>query len=207
MTNDIFQAEFMKRSRRWQNSIDRHIAKPLVGTGSVIKVCPLVENMPQVVLAEDDEVIETLCFRPPHIRLRVGIQIWTMWWISPELYTIGFQDRTELLGELAVAITYDVSGSELSGLFTEEHAHVPCDLSHPGAIGIGRHAGNVNAAGVQVNEKEHVISNRTPDRPDSLGEEVASSLKIKPSRNNGTDTSCDEEKQGGLPPSNGGHGN
>jgi len=86
--------------------------------------------------------------------------------------TIQFKDRAELGSELCIAVADDVGRLKLGRLFGKEHAHILCNLSHPDAVGIGRHAGNVNAACVQVDEKQDVISDRPAQRPHSLREEV-----------------------------------
>ena len=105
-------------------------------------------------LTKDDEMVETFCFCAADPRLGVGIQVGCPWWNGPELDAIGFQDGTELLGELAVPIANDVRRLELGAFLSEDHAHVPSDLGHPDAVGIGRHAGNVNAASVEVHEEQ-----------------------------------------------------
>jgi hypothetical protein len=172
VADDFLQSELVGRHWRRQVSIDGHIADPLVRAIFVIVGHPAVEDMPQVVLAENDEVVETFRFYPPHKRLRVGIQIWTSRRNGPKVDAVGLQERTEVFAELAVAVANDVRRSELGLLFVEDHAHVPSSLSHPSVVGIGRYAGDVNATCVQVDEKQHVVRDRPSQSPDSLGEEV-----------------------------------
>ena len=147
VTDNVFQSELAERSRRWQRRIDWHVAEPLVRPTFVIEFCPLGEDVPQVALAEDDEVVQDFCACAAHPAFAIGIQVGRSRWNRAELDTIGFQDGTELLGELRVPIANDVSGLELHGLFAEEHAHVASYLGHPDAVRIGRHAGGIRGAG------------------------------------------------------------
>jgi len=172
VTDDFVQAEFVERRRWRQIGVDRCISEPLVRTEIVIVDHPLLKNMPQMIFAKDDEVVETFSFCSPHPALRVRIQIRTAWWDGPEINTVGFQDGAEFFGELGIAITNDVRRLELSLLFAENHAHISSHYRHPTSIRIGCHAGNMNASRVQMNEKQHVIRNRPTHCPDGFREEI-----------------------------------
>ena len=95
--------------------------------------------MPQVALAKDDEPIETLGFCATDPRFNVWIQVRRLWWNGPEFQTIQFENRAELLRKLLVSIADDVGGPEFGWLVAEGHARVSGHLSHPNAVGIGRH--------------------------------------------------------------------
>ena len=141
-----------------------------MGAVSMIMGKPLAEDVPQVFLAEDDEVIQHLLTCTGHPAFAKGIHLGTSWRDRPEFYAVRFEDRTELLGELAVTISDDVSRLVLIRLFGEEQAHVAGLLGHPRAVGVGRHAGDVHAASVNMQEEQDVVGNRPPKRP-HLGRE------------------------------------
>ena len=88
-------------------------------------------------------------FDSPHIRFRIGIQIWTSRRNGPKVYAVGFQGRTKLIGELGVSIANDMRRLELGFLFSKDHTHVPSRQRHPIAVGIRRHAGYVDPSRVQ----------------------------------------------------------
>lgn len=138
----------------------------------MIIVEPLFEKATQVLLAENNKPIETLPLDPLYPGFREGIRIWTQRRNGPEFEAIGFEDRTELLRELAVPIQDDVCGLVLVWLFVEDHAHVAGLLGHPRAIGVGRHAGDVDTPCVNMDEEQDIVGNRSSQRPDLRREEV-----------------------------------
>jgi hypothetical protein len=122
VADDVFETKLMERSRRWQCSIDGHVAETLARPLKMIVDQPRLENMPEMVLTEDHEMVETLCLRAAHPDFGIGIQVRTPGWNGPELDAVGFQDRTELGSELRVAVSDDVDGLELGRLFGKEHS-------------------------------------------------------------------------------------
>jgi hypothetical protein len=71
VADDVLQAELMDWIWLWQSSIYGHIAEPLVRPTAVMNSRPLVQNLPQMAFAEDDELVQTLCQRAAHPRLRL----------------------------------------------------------------------------------------------------------------------------------------
>ena len=84
-----------------------------------------------------------------------------------------FEDGTELLCELAVAVTDDMRRTMLP-LLLEEHAQIARLLSHPCPVRVGRHAGNVDLPCADVDKEEHVLLDQSTQRPHFRGKEVAS---------------------------------
>lgn len=144
-----------------------HCQAPGAGTAMIIGQ-PGFENMPQVALAKDDEMVEAFSFGSADPDLRVGIQVGTSPWSGLKLDAVAFQDGAELLDELHVAVADDAARPKLGELFTEEHAHVPCNLSHSSTVGVGCRAGDVNATIVQVDNEKDVVG----DRPASISVKV-----------------------------------
>ena len=168
MADDLVHVELAGWCRWWQFGVDRCIAKRLMGTEFVVVGQPLCENISQVRLTKDDEMVQDLCAYSTHPGLSDRIQIWRSWRNGPELDAVEFEDRTELRSELGVTIANDVSGSKVSFFLSEDDAHVPSHLRHPRTVGIGRHANNMNATRVQMDEKQHIIGNLPTQRPDTL---------------------------------------
>jgi len=178
MADHVFQPKAVQRFWRRQVGQDRHVAEPLMRPMSMIVANPLVEDMPQVLFAKDNEPIETLSLDPLHPSFRERIQIRTQWRNGPEFYAVGFENGAELLGELAVPVAHDMSGLVFVRFFVEDHRHILSLLGHPETIGIRRHAGDVNATRVDMQEEEHVVRHRTTKRPDLLGELKPQTLAV-----------------------------
>ena len=172
MTDDVVQAQSLQRLRRRRLARNGHVAETLVRPELVIIDQPLLYDVPQMAFAEDEKVVEDLMLGPLHPDFGERVQVWRPCRNGAKLDTIGLQDGAELGSELAVAVTDDVRGLKLGRLLGEDHAHVACDLGHPRTIGIGSHAGQVDATGVQVNEEQHIEGDRPAERPHRLGEEV-----------------------------------
>jgi hypothetical protein len=85
-----------------------------------------------------------------------------------DLGALGPEEIIECPAELGVPIAQQEPDS--SSLLAEFQQQVPGLLGDPGAVGIGGHAGQVDAAGVQFDEEQHV----QPFEPHGVdGEEVA----------------------------------
>jgi len=77
---------------------------------------------------------------------------------------VAFAEDDEVIEDFVLGVLHPGLG--------EDHAHVPGDLGHPDAVGIRRHAGDVNATGMEVDEEQDVVRDRAADGPDGFGEEV-----------------------------------
>ena len=111
VTDDVVQAERTTgdRFRRRQTGIaEGHVAERLMRPKAVIIGKPTRDNVPQVILAEDKEVIEHLMLGPLHPRLGERIHVGRARRDGSELDTVGFQDRAELGGELRVPVADNV---------------------------------------------------------------------------------------------------
>ena len=146
MTGNLIEIKVLNRRGRWKVGHDRHITKSPVRPFVVVVMQPSFENIPQMLFTENNKVVETLGFNSGNAAFSVGIQIRSPRRNRPELDTIEFEDRTELFRELCIAVTNDVRGLELGLFVGKDHAHVPSHLRHPRAVGIGRHAGDVDLA-------------------------------------------------------------
>jgi hypothetical protein len=173
MANDVFQVELLDRCRRRPvGGLYGNVAQALVRSLKVVVGQPRPDDVTQMRLAKDNEVVETLGFCAAYPTFAVGIQVGTACRNWPEFQTVQFQDRAELLGEFGITITDDMSGTKLGRFVSEGHAHVPGNLCHPSTVRSGRHAGNMDAARMQVNEEQHEIRNRTSKRPNLLRKKI-----------------------------------
>jgi len=174
MADNVLPTEVFHRFARRQVAGDGHIAQALMRAKPMIIGEPRIEDVPKVPLAENDEVVQHLVLGALHPGLGEWVHVRTPRRNRPELNAVVLQNRTELGGELAVAVADDVRRSVFGRLFGEDDAHVSRGLGHPNGVGIGRHPGNVNAAGVEVDEEQDVERDRPAHRPHGLGEEVGS---------------------------------
>lgn len=131
----------------------------------------LVNEMPQMILAEHDEMIEALALDALHPAFREGVEVGSE---RPDLMhfqAVGGEDRIELLGELAVVVSDQ--NRRLLRQLGEVHGDVAGLLRHPLGVGMGTHAGHVHAAAADVNEEQHEVVDQARHRPHLFREEVA----------------------------------
>ena len=57
--------------------------------------------------------------------------------------------------------------------FIEHRAQAASLLGHPPAIRVGCHASYLDTTRVDMDEKQHVVGDRPPQRPDGLRDEVS----------------------------------
>jgi len=91
MADDVVQVEWPadKFRRRWVTS-DRHVTEPLMGSTCMIVAEPASKDMPQVVFAEDNEMVQDLVLGPLHPSFGKRIQIRRTRRNGSELNLIGF---------------------------------------------------------------------------------------------------------------------
>ena len=130
-----------------------------------------VNQVTKVLLAEDNEMVQTFPFHGLHKSLGVSVHVGTARLSTHGLDAVGFEDLVELGGELRIAVADEMIGGP--GAIAGDHRKVPCLLSHPDAVRIGSHAGNEYAARADVDEEQDEHVDEAFGRHDTLGEEVA----------------------------------
>lgn len=126
------------------------------------------QDMTKMPFSQGDDVVQSLsCF--PNEPLGVGVAHGSLRRRLDDLDTVGFDDEIKRQ-ETGVPIMDDKAACHL--VIGKFHGQVPGLLLHPGRIGVGRAAGDVNSAGTEVNEKQHIKSDQTGFCPDLFGKEI-----------------------------------
>jgi len=114
------------------------------------------QQVPQVVLSEDQKVIQALPADTLDPSFRKRVHVGREGSNRSELNTVVYQDRAELGSELGVPVANNVRRPLLVRHVAEVHPQVPRLLGHPGTVRVWRHAGNVDAPRLDMDEKQHV---------------------------------------------------
>lgn len=93
--------------------------------------------------AKHEQMVQALALYPLNSGFDEGVHVRTSWRERAQLNPLRFEDATELLCELAVAVADEMRGTMLP-LLLEEHVRIARLLSHPCPVRVGRHAGNVD---------------------------------------------------------------
>jgi hypothetical protein len=133
--------------------------------GTVAVVMPDVDpkDLLQVATANDQEPVQALGADRPHPALRVRVRPGRLHGRQEHLGTIRAEHIVEAAGELRVPIAQHKASP--SALFAQHTQQVAGLLSDPLAVRVGGDAGQVNPAGVQFDEEQH-IQPPQPDRVD-----------------------------------------
>src|SRR5262249_29898368 len=86
------------------------------------------------------------------------------------LHSGGFQDLQEFRSEQGIPVMDQISLTDQKAF--RRVTEVPSDLTHPKAIRLPRHSGDLDPPTRQVDEKEHQESRQTLPRPGLDGEEI-----------------------------------
>jgi hypothetical protein len=131
----------------------------------VLEIDP--EDLLQVPLPDDQQPVQALSADGTDPPLRVGVRVRRLDRRNEHLGALGAEHVVERATELGIPIAQQEL--DAAPLLAEHQQQVPCLLGDPGAVGVGSHAGEMDPAGVQLDEEQHV----QPPKPDDVdGEEV-----------------------------------
>jgi len=147
------------------------IIPSLVGSMPVVEFETLRHDVPQMFLAEADEMIRTFLLDRLHEPLGEGVQVRLPRPDPHHFRSVGFQRRSELGRELEIHVHDQMSRSR--NFVLGDDRKVAGLLHHPRFVGVRGHAGHMNPLRAYMNEKEHKDIDQSALRPDFLGEEVA----------------------------------
>ena len=124
--------------------------------------------MPEVPLSQGDDVVQGFsCF--PDKPLGIGIALGRMDWRLDDPDAVGLDDGIKWQ-EAGVPVVDDKAAGRL--VIGKLHGQVSGLLRHPGEVGVGRTAGDVNPAGAQVDKEQHVKGDQPGSGPDLFGKKV-----------------------------------
>lgn len=146
-------------------------AKPRVGTLVVVVLKIFTDDIPKLLLAGKDEVVEALALEAADEGLHVAVVLGRLGWDEFGLATDGFQNVCELAREERVAVVDEVGHVRQSSV--PHIALVAGDLRHPVAVGGAADAAAPDLAGGYVLEEEDVLPLETVLRQQLVGSEVA----------------------------------
>lgn len=153
---------FRRRCRGW---LDCYIANPLVRTLAVVVFNVLAYDMPKLLLAEEDHLVQALMLDGSGEPLSVGVEVWRAWRQSFARHTGCLEDFAELLGEQRIAIV-DQHRFVLERP-TEAIGHVPSL-----AIRFRSNPDDLDLASLQIDDEQSQASGEPEVVPDLDGEEV-----------------------------------
>jgi hypothetical protein len=152
---------------------DQPVVEALVVALEMIVRDKLRDREAEVALTERNELVEAFALDREHESLRKGVQIWAAGRELEALDAGGAEDRAERLGEQRVAVMDQVA--LVSQESVDAVGQVASDLLDPRIVwvaGVAGQAGNVHAAGLEVDDEPHDVADETAEREDLDGEEV-----------------------------------
>ncbi len=125
-----------------------------MGTGGVV-VSDIVPHHPaKMVLAENQELIQTLCTDGPDPPLRVTIGVRRTNGSPNNMDTFGSKHRIKGPGELRVVVTNQKRDPWFA--IRQLPHHLSGLLGHPGTRGMSSTTGKMNLTSARLNEHQHV---------------------------------------------------
>ncbi len=152
-------------------AVERQVVQRLMGTLLMVMGQVRLDEMPKVVFAEYNEVIETLDLERLQPAFHEGVHVRRPHTGPHHVDVLGLEDRVELRRELAVVVANQVGRLVL--LVIKLHRQVACLLSDPRRGRVLRHAGHDHAARADVDEEQHEVVDLAAGGPDLLLEEIA----------------------------------
>src|SRR6516164_2796126 len=149
---------------------DEPIVQTLVVALVMVVQHKLVDGPPHGAFAEQNHSFQARLLDGSHKALRVGIEIRRAWRQLNRLHSGGFQDLQEFRSEQGIPVMNQISLTDLEAF--RSVTEVTSDLTHPKAIRLPRHSGDLDPPTRQVDEKEHQESRQTLARPGLEGEEI-----------------------------------
>ena len=147
------------------------IIPSLVGSMPVVEFETLRHDVPQMFLAEADEMIRTFLLDRLHEPLGEGVQVRLPRPDPHHFRSVRFQGLAELHRELGVHVHDQMRRWRCFVL--GDHRKVAGLLNHPRFVGVRGHAGHIETPRAHVDEEQHENIGQAALRPDFLGEEVA----------------------------------
>ena len=139
--------------------LDQPIVESLMIPLGVIVLRVFLHRVPQMPLAQRDDLGKTLGFDRTNESLRMRVQVWASrgkhHWFDPR----GFQDLAKRPREQWIAVVDEIARTIQEPIFGI--GEITRDLAHPGSIGSGKNPRDLDPPGLEVDDEENEISNQT----------------------------------------------
>ena len=149
---------------RRRNRGDQPVVEALVVALEVIVLDELGDREAEVALAEGNELVEALGLDGEHEAFRERVQVWTSSGELEALDTCSAENRVERVGEQRVAVVKQVALALQKAVDVVDE--VARDLLEPCAVRFADHAGDLNAATLEVDHEQDDVSDETAKRED-----------------------------------------
>ena len=125
-----------------------------MGTMLVVVTCVDAQHVGELPLAEDQDPVEAFAPDGAHPALEVGVRRRRLERSSDHADPLGREDRVEGARELLVAVMDQEAHPPAT--VAELHQHAPGLLQHPGGVRIGGAGDELDPAGSEREEDEHI---------------------------------------------------
>jgi len=130
-----------------------NLPKSLVRPLDVVVGKKLCQEMPQVPLAENDEMIQALLTQSLRETFAISIQVVRSRPNPDDCCVLGLEDRVEFFGVFRVVINHEIRRWQTQILHL--HRRVSSLLAHPGCIRVCADAGDKHLPGAGMNEEQN----------------------------------------------------